>query len=178
MEIIIDKNDNKKEFIDECYGILYRYKKILNKPKTKIKARSKELIGYLIFIIIYLLFTLIMSILEQNPIFYICLGVAIVSFMLTLTKLLRYKELIRKYLEQKTNSVLKIEKEKIILDNKEIERISTININEIKQILITKNCIAFMPYFDKTKVKNVIFIPSCYKEEIQNKIKNIDIINN
>ena len=43
MEIIINKTTNKKETMDEMYGIMHFYKKLMKNPHSKIIKRSSRL---------------------------------------------------------------------------------------------------------------------------------------
>lgn len=65
-----------------------------------------------------------------------------------------------------TNSILKISEAKIELNNKVLDRISSIEWKKIKQILITKNNIVFMSEISKSNINNVIILPRDYEREV------------
>ena len=166
MEIIINKCNYKKETIDESYGVMYLYKKLMKNPHSKIIKRSSRLNLKLGFIFIYLVFVLCFSIIYQEPIFILGLGIAIFAFLISLSKTIAWYKYLNTYSKTETNSILKIDEDKIELNNKVFNTISSIEWKEIKQILVTKYCIFFMPELEKNKRKNVINLSRDYKEQI------------
>ncbi len=166
MEIIINKCNYKKETIDESYGVMCLYKKLMKNPHSKIIKRSSRLKLILGFVLIYLVFVLCFSIIYQESIFILGLGIAIFAFLISLSKTIAWYKYLNIYSKTETNSILKIDEDKIELNNKTFNTISSIEWKEIKQILVTKYCIFFMPELEKNKRKNVINLSRDYKEQI------------
>lgn len=168
MEIIINKTTNKKETMDEMYGIMRFYKKLLKNPHSKIIKRSSRLKLVFAFIILYLIFVICISIKQPEPLYFVCLGIAILGFLGSASRMIVYYRYLNINSKRDTNSILKISEEKIELNNKVLDRISSIEWKKIKQILITKNNIVFMPEISKSNINNVIILPrDCEREVIE-----------
>ncbi len=166
MDIIINKIINKKEVEDEAYGIIRSYKKLMKNPHKKIIKESRRLGIIFGFILIYLIFTIYTSINTPKSLYFICLGIAILGFLIVTKRLIVYLKHLKIVDMKESNSILKVSEEKIELDNKVNNRCFSIEWKEIKQVLISDKCIAFMPELEKTKIKNVIAVPREYEKEV------------
>lgn len=167
MKIEINKIENKKEFIDECYGILTSYRRLLKNYKLHFSKRSTKLIRCLILVLIYFVFVTYSSIIYKSNVFYICLGISIMTLIITLIKMIRYFKFLNIQSKNKTNSELIIDKEKVTLDNKVINTTYTISWNQVKAVLVTKNVIIFMKEIDRMKQNNIIMVSSEYEKSIK-----------
>lgn len=166
MKITINKIKDKKLFIDECYGILQIYKKLLVNNNRKIKRKSTILINNSIFILIYFIVVLLLSILEKQIVYYICLGVSIAAILIFITKYIIYNKFLNNYESKEINSVLEINDKNITLENKINKVKYLVEWVDIKKILITEHVIVFMSEFDKTRLNNIIMISRDYEDEI------------
>lgn len=173
MTIKIDKINNKKEFIDEAYEII-NYSKILNKnPNIKIVGRKKKCIFSLIIALLYLILTLIFSIIYKDTIFYVCIGVAIFAIVINTARLIKHIKILNVTSKNETNSILKIDEQEIELENKTNKSKYSINWKDIKNIIITTKSITFLPIIEKDTFKNPIIISIDYEKETIDALKQI-----
>ncbi len=174
MTIKIDKVNNKKEFIDEAYEII-NYAKVLNKnTNIKIVGRKKKCIFSIIASLLYLIFTIIFSILYKDTIFYICIGVAIFALTINTARLIKHIKILNISNKKETNSILKIDKNEIELENKTNKTKYSINWQDIKYIIITKKSITFLPIIENNNFKNPIIIPIDYENKTIEALKQIN----
>ena len=74
---------------------------------------------------------------------------------------------------EKTDAVLSISENRIQFINNVTNRVRTIEWEKIKQILITANCICFMPEYIETGDMNDIIISRDYEIEILEILKKV-----
>lgn len=170
MEIIINKVENKKEGLDESFGILNSYKKIIRKPHSKILKRSTKLKVILIFILIYIAF--VIWCLASRPmnsmnLYFVCFGIASMALVLVLASFIKYIKYLNFNANRETNSIFKINEEKIELENKVLKANYITNWEDVKLVLITDRNIAFLPGEEKIKNTYVIMIPRMYEKEVK-----------
>lgn len=144
MKIIINKVENKKDFMDECYGILTSYKRLLKNPNMHISKRSTKLIIHIIIVLTYFIAVTYSSIVYKKYVFYICLGISIMALAIAIAKIIRYTKLLNIQSNSKTDSILDIDEEKIVLDNKTVGTKYSVSWIDIKQILVSERSIIFM----------------------------------
>ena len=174
MDLAIYRVANKKLVLDEMRGIIKIYPALLENTKTKGKRMSQELRMKIIIPAVYtVLQGLELLFLWRNPIFYMALGAGI---MATILEYMRYDEYMKK-LEidkaQKTDAVLSVSENRIQFINNVTNRVRTIEWEKIKQILVTANCICFMPEYIETGDMNDIIISRDYEIEILELLKKI-----
>ncbi len=171
MEIIINKIDNKKESLDESFSIVNSYKKIFKNYNAKIWKRSTKLKLFLLFDLIYLAFITVLLIFKPASTYYVCLGIAFMAFVLVLASYIKYNKYLNFIASRETNSIFKINEEKIELDNKVLNVNYKANWEDIKFILFTDKNIAFFPVLEKVKGSYVIIIPRMYEKEVKEAIE-------
>lgn len=173
MDIAIYRVTNKKLVLDETKGIMKIYPALLENPKTKIKRMSKELIIKMVFPILYVVIQSIILFFIQNPVFYIGLGAGIMAVIFQYLKYEDYNKYLEIHKTQKTDAVLSISENRIQFIDNITNRVKTIGWDKIKQILVSSNCICFMPDYVETEDMNVIIISRDYEIEILELLKKI-----
>ncbi len=166
MKIIINNIANKRDFIDESYGVITLYSDLVKKKKTKIMKLTSICYQRIFLLLIFLLFTIILLNKEEN-LLYTCLGIIIIGILIITTNLFKIKKMIKGYSNRQAESVLTITEKEITLDNKLDQIIYTENWQNIIQIQISKNCISFIPKPDKNTQKKIIIIPIEYLDELK-----------
>lgn len=173
MDLTIYRVANKKMVVDESKAIMKLYPKLIEDPKTKIKRMSQQLKIKFILPIVYVVLQTIVLFFIQNPIFFIGLGAGAMAVFLQYMKFEEFSKYLEVQKTQKTDAVLSISENRIQFINNINSRVRTVGWDRIKQILITANCICFMPEYAETEDMNVIIISRDYEIEILELLKKI-----
>ncbi len=172
MEIQIKKIKDKKKYSNECYAIIKHYNQLLNNPNKKIIGYTTERIYITIAIIVYVITMLIIF---KNPLWFNCfiIGFTIMAIIVYLKDIITISKIIKEACREESDSVLSMNSKKITLINKKEKITFDLNLEDLKSILITKYCIAFLPK-NLTK-SNIIIIPIDYKSECFNLLEKHNI---
>lgn len=162
MDIKIKKIKNKKKYLNESYGIFKHYKQLLKNPNKKIKGYITEKIYITIAVIVYVS---LMLIIFKNPLWFNCLiiGFTIMAIIVYLKDIIMASKIIKDSCKEESDSVLSMDSKMISLINNKEKVTYYLNIEDLKLILITENCISFLPK-ESTK-GHIIIIPIDYEEE-------------
>ena len=173
MELVIDRFINKKNILDDRMSILKNYQKLIDNPKTKYRLVSNDLkiklsitIGYLIIVVLTLIFI-------RNFILYICLGISIMLFIYNYRNMESFNKFLDIQSKSKTDTLIEFTERRIQVTDRITNRIYIVEWSNIKQILVTKNCICFMPIYRETNDMNTFIVPRDYEiplVEILNKL--------
>ena len=101
------------------------------------------------------------------------LGAGIMAAVMEYLKYDEYSKQLEIDKGQRTDATLSISENKIHYIDNVTNRTRTIEWDKIKQILVTANCICFMPDYAETKDMNDIIISRDYEIEILELLKKI-----
>ena len=180
MKIEINRTKNKKLVIDETSTIINSYKKLFLNPYRKIVRISTRLIINILLLVIYLiLLSLYTYFYDTNIVFPILIGIIAALTILKISRFIVYNSNLNKLSKINSNSELIIDEEKITLNKKTSNISCFVEWNEIKNVLITNNCIVFMKNTFNVKEINSIIIPRDYENEVigaLKKYKKLDLV--
>ena len=174
MDIAIYRVANKKLFIDEKEGIMKIYPDLIENPKTKIKRMSQSLILKLVIPVVYVVIQTIILFFIQNPIFFMGLGAGIMACIFLYLDIDKHNSYLELNKKQKNDAVLSVSENRIQYIDNVTNRVQTVEWANIKQVLLTPNCICFMPDYVETKDMNAIIISRDYEIEVLELLKTID----
>lgn len=173
MDLAIYRVANKKLVLDEMNGIIKLYPKLMEDPKTKIKRMSQELKLKIILPCVYVVIQVVILFYIRNAIFFMGLGAGIMAAIMEYLRYEEYSKELEIKKSEKTDAVLSISENRIQFINNVTNRVRTIEWEKIKQILITANCICFMPEYIETGDMNDIIISRDYEIEILEILKKV-----
>lgn len=173
MDLTIYRVANKKLVLDELNGIMKVYPRLIEDPKTKIKKMSTRLKIKIIIPCAYVVIQSIVLFFARNPLFFMGLGAGIMAAIMEYLKYEEYMKRLEINKGQKTDAILSVSENRIQFINNVTNRVRTIEWEKIKQILITANCICFMPEYVETEDMNQIIISRDYEIEILELLKKI-----
>ena len=166
--IKINKVTDKKKYLDESYSIIAHYRKLINNPKKKIISFLKEQIYIVSALTLYIVLILYWSRLDTK-IFSFILGIYFITLVVYIKRYISAYKFISKKGEEETDSFITINKENVIFRNNKTKVTFEFSWEDIKYILLTENCISFLPTtIEKTFM---IVIPIDYKDEFLKLIK-------
>ena len=177
MEIQINRTKNKKLVIDETSTIINSYKKLFLNPYRKIVRISTRLIINILILVIYLiLLSLYTFFYNTNIVFPILIGIIASLTILKISRFIIYNNSLNKLAIINSNSELIIDEKKLTLNKKASNISCYIEWNNIKNILITNNCIVFMKNSFSKRDFNSIIIPRDYESEVINALETYNKI--
>lgn len=182
MNIKIDKINDKKKYLDEATFIGQYTLKLIKNPHMNIKPYTNNLKITIIIIIIASILTSLACIGTNSTLITVCVCIIIIYMSLLLVYLIRMintNKLLNQKSKEKTDSIIKIEKDKIVLKNNNNKMTVEQDFKDISFIKLSNCCIIFVNK-EENKFKPYIIIPIEYKDELlkaldKYKIK-IDII--
>lgn len=172
MKIEINRTKNKKLVTDEASTIINSYRKLFLNPNRKIVRISTRLIINILILVIYLiLLSLYTYFYNTNIVFPILIGIIASLTILKISRFIVYNNSLNKLSKIDSKSELIIDEEKVLLNKSALNISFYINWKEIKNVLITNNCIVFMKNTFNVKEINSIIIPSYYENEVIDALK-------
>lgn len=154
--------NNKKAYLEEAYSIVFHYNKLIHNPSKKILPYVRERIYITIALIAYFVFCIV--IFDNGHIFnWFIMGLMFLAVILLLRDIIIASKYISKRSKETSNSILTIDEDKVILKNNNMHVTYECTWENIKYILISKNCVSFIPI--NKEVGFLISIPIDYKDE-------------
>lgn len=160
--IEIKNINNKKAYLEESYFIVRHYNQLISNSTKRIVPYIRERIYITIAIIVYVVSCIF--IFNNGPVFnWFIIGLLFLAIVLCLRDIISASKYISKRSKEKSDAVLTINEDKVIFKNNKMHVTYECQWEDIKYILISKNCISFMPR--TIDVGFLISIPIDYKEE-------------
>ena len=184
MNIKIDKINDKKKYLDEATFIGQYTLKLIKNPHMYIKPYTNNLKNIIIVIIIVSILTGIACIGTNSKLVAICVCMIVIymaQLLIYLIRMINTNKLLNQKSKEKTDSIIKIDKDKIVLKNNNNKMTVEQDYKDISFIKLSNYCIIFVNK-EENKFKPYIIIPIEYKDELikaldKYKIK-IDIVGN
>ena len=169
MKLTVDKKECGKVFYNEILYISSKYPLLKKNPNTKAHSVTKVFslyitIGFLMMVAFFLLYVIF-----TKWIFLVILLFMSIYFFLSLYFLYDAIKFVNKEVKEKDDSILTINNSGVrITRGKKLDY--KIDFKDIMYVLINKNTIVFLP---KEKGNLMIGVPSKYKKEIVNELKEL-----
>ena len=177
MNIKIDKINDKKKYLDEITFIGQHILKLIKNPHMNIKLYTNNLKIMIIIMIIASILTGIASIGNNPKLVVACICIITIYIVLLLIYLIRMintNKLLNLRSKEKTDSIIKIEKDKIVLKNNNNKMTVEQDFKDISFIKLSNYCIIFVNK-EENKFKPYIIIPIEYKDELLKALEKYNI---
>lgn len=175
MKIEIKEINNPYKFYNEVYGITKMYlKKLYNNPYRKLIPLTVIYLWYCSFCVLGFIYLLLfMSMIRFSNIMLIYIGIVFMCFIIGLANLIRSKRVIKTLVDRKVDSIILINKDKVLMENNIIGQKNELLWSDINYILIGKYSIGFMPKKESDK-QVAIYCSINYKEKIYNALEKYE----
>ena len=177
MNIKIDKINDKKKYLDEATFIGQHILKLIKNPHMNIKLYTNNLKFMITIIIIAIILTGIVCIGNNPKLVVACvciITIYIVLLLIYLIRMINTNKLLNLRSKEKTDSSIKIDKNKIVLKNNNYKMTVEQNIKDISFIKLSNYCIILVNKEEK-KFKPYIVIPIEYKNELIKALNKYEI---
>ena len=168
MEIKVDKR-GPKEYYEEYYFVLSRYKQFIKKPNSKAYQFTKYLISYFVFGVFGLLLDIFFYLTFKNNLFIFCGGMFALILVYDLYVYFNGKKVINTLMNDNKTKYIDINNDYVSYKDDLNEY--KIEWKDVKYILFNKYSIVFLPV-DISKL--VISISSEYLDQVKQGISETD----
>lgn len=163
---------NKKAYLTEAYSIIMNYKRLLTNPKRKIYPLFISRMFCIFMAIIWCIFAFCIN--NDQTVNFFVAGIMLMVIVICVKDIVIAYNYINRRSKEKSNSTITINKNEVVLQNLNDNITYKCNFDKIKYILITKNCISFLPI--NKEVGFLISIPIDFKDECLELLKHYDKI--
>ena len=116
------------------------------------------------FTLVYSVLVVCFAILYAKPVFFFCLGVALLALVIDFRRISVWFRYLNERTETGTDAILRMDEEKLELVNNIQNRTFVVEWRELRQVLIAKYCIVFLP--EIKEAKNILTIPVDYEQQV------------